>query len=320
MAAADLLPRADGGSRAADQAGIGAARSSRGVTAMTEFENNIYTDADRLAILENRAAELERLLLLVTRPEGDARPNVAVPSAVPKGGKRHAGAFKSGGSGGGAPAADGRTEALINRGRPGSRRPRRRRLLAHWRLIVAGMVALLTGVVVALVATRGSGATWPASVATVQAELEQACANPDVAAEPSGLNFACAKDTNQVLWVFALLSRPDLLHRERADRAGPGEQGGELPAVHRLGDAGYQAGLPGRMRVAGYHRVRAGGASERRVRAMDGRHPGPDREGSRRAVRERRQSRQPPGPSHSRQPARVRRVTAKRLAPEASAG
>jgi hypothetical protein len=178
------------------------------VIVMAEFENNIYNDADRLAILENRAAELERLLLLVTRPAGDAQPNVAAPYTVPEGGKRHAGAFKGGGSGGGAPAA-GRTEALINRGRPGSRRPRRRRPLAHWRLIVAGMVALLTGVVVALVATRGPGAAWPASVATVQAEIEQACANPDVAAEPSGLNFACAKDTNQVLWVFALLTSGD---------------------------------------------------------------------------------------------------------------
>jgi hypothetical protein len=176
---------------------------------MTEFENKIYIDADRLATLENRAAELERLLLLVARPESDAHPKVPMPYAVPESGKRRAGTFTGGGSGGGAPAADGRTEALINRGRPGSRRPRRRRLLAHWRLIVAGMVALLIGVVVALVATRGSGATWPASVATVQAEIEQACANPDVAAEPSGLNFACAKDSNQVLWVFALLTSGD---------------------------------------------------------------------------------------------------------------
>src|SRR3984957_13007297 len=207
VAAADPSPRADGRVCPADRAGIGAARSSRGVIIMPEFENNIYTDADRLAILENRAAELERLLLLVTRPEGDAQPNAAVPFAVPEGGERHAGSFKGRGSGGGAPAAD-RTEALINRGRRGSRRPRRR-LLAHWRLIVAGMVALLIGVVVALVATRGSDAAWPASVATVQAEIEQACANPDVAAEPSGLNFACAKDTNQVLWVFALLTSGD---------------------------------------------------------------------------------------------------------------
>jgi hypothetical protein len=176
---------------------------------MPEFENIIYNDADRLAILENRAAELERLLLLVTRPEGDAQPNMAVPHGVPEGDPHHAGAFKGGGSGGGAPAADGRTAALINRGRPGSRRPRRRRLLAHWRLIAAGVVALFAGVAVALVATRGSGAAWPVSVATVQAEIKRACANPDVAAEPSGLNFACATDTNQVLWVFALLTSGD---------------------------------------------------------------------------------------------------------------
>ena len=175
---------------------------------MSKFENIIYKKADRLAILEKRAAELERLLLLVTGPEGDAQLNVAVPEA----GRRHAGAFKGGGSAGGAPAADGRTEALINRGRPGSRRPRRRRLLAPWRLIAAGVIALLTGVVVALVVVRGSGAAWPASVATVQAEIEQACANPDVVAEPSALNFACAKDTNQVLWVFALLTSGDNPH------------------------------------------------------------------------------------------------------------
>jgi hypothetical protein len=30
-----------------------------------------------------------------------------------------------------------------------------------------------------------------------------------VAAEPSGQNFACAKDTDQVLWVFALLTSGD---------------------------------------------------------------------------------------------------------------
>jgi hypothetical protein len=112
---------------------------------MPEFENMSYIDADRLAILENRAAELERRLLLVMRPEGDAYPNLAVPNAVPEGGGRRAGAFTGGGSGGAAPAPGGRTQALINRGRPGSRRPRRRRLRAHWRLIAAGMVALLAG-------------------------------------------------------------------------------------------------------------------------------------------------------------------------------
>ena len=201
---------------------------------MPRFENRSYKDADRLAVLENLAAELEQRLLTVMHPEDSAYPNVAVPYAVPEGGERDAGAFGGGGSGGGAPAARGRTEALINRGRPGSRRPRRRRLLARWRLIAAGAVALLAVVVAALVATRGSGAAWPASVARVQAEIKQACANPDVAAEPSGLNFACAKDTSQVLWVFALLTSGDnpnfvdqATGREGLEPAQP-EQGGEI--------------------------------------------------------------------------------------------
>ena len=61
-------------------------------------------DTDRLAVLENRAAELERQLLLVMRPEGDAYPNVAVPYAVPEGRERN---VKGGGSRGGAPASTG---------------------------------------------------------------------------------------------------------------------------------------------------------------------------------------------------------------------
>ena len=106
--------------------------------------------------------------------------------------------------GGAGPA--GRTEALINHGRQRARRSRTRRVLAHWRMLLVGAVALLAGVISALVALGGGSASWPASVATVQTEIKQACQNPDVAAEPSGLNFACAKDTQQVLWVFSLLT------------------------------------------------------------------------------------------------------------------
>jgi hypothetical protein len=73
-------------------------------------------------------------------------------------------------------------------------------------MLLVGVAALLGGVIAALVALGGGNAAWPASVATVRAEIKQACANPDVAAEPSGLNFACAKDTQQVLWVFSLLT------------------------------------------------------------------------------------------------------------------
>ena len=176
---------------------------------MSKFEKISDYNTERLATLENLAAEFEQRLLAVMHPEGSGYHKGAAPHALPEGGEGGAGAFKGGRPGIGAPAASKRTEALLNRGRPSNRRSRRRRLLAHWRPIAAGAVALLAGVVAFRVATRGSGAAWPASVATVRAEITQACANPDVAAEPSGLNFACAKDTDQVLWVFALLTSGD---------------------------------------------------------------------------------------------------------------
>ncbi len=160
----------------------------------SKFENISDSGTDKIAIIESLAVEFEQRLHAVMHPEGSGHPSRAVPNAIPERGAR---------------PASGRTEALINGGRPGYRRSRRRRLFAHWRLIAAGMVTLLTGVVAFLVATRGSGGAWPTSVATVQAEIAQACTNPDVAAEPSGLNFACAKDTDQVLWVFALLTSGD---------------------------------------------------------------------------------------------------------------
>jgi hypothetical protein len=46
-------------------------------------------------------------------------------------------------------------------------------------------------------------------VATVQTEITQACQNSNVAAEPSQVNFACGKETQQILWVFALLTSGD---------------------------------------------------------------------------------------------------------------
>jgi hypothetical protein len=70
-------------------------------------------------------------------------------------------------------------------------------------------VALVAGIVAVLLVVGSGGASWPASVTTVQAEIKQACENADVAAEPSGLNFACGKDTQQVLWVFSLLTSGD---------------------------------------------------------------------------------------------------------------
>jgi hypothetical protein len=212
-----------------------------------DFEYISYNDADRIAILENRAAELERRLLAALPPDGTpgrrnvatpqdagagagfAAPAVSGPEAAAPG--QEAAAIRyayevdvyggdpdaNDGAGGdadaeradggaGAPGPDGRTEALINHGRSRARPARSRRILAHWRVFAAGGVALLAGVIAALVTLGGGGASWPASVTTVQAEIKQACENPDVAAEPSGLNFACGKDTQPVLWVFSLLT------------------------------------------------------------------------------------------------------------------
>lgn len=205
-----------------------------------DFENSSYGDADRIAILENRAAELERRLLAVTGAEAvTGWVNVATPAdtgpghgfagplpeyePLPGAAAADPGPFfddpglddtafddtafdDTGDRDGQGNGTEGRTQALINHGRPRAGRPRRRRLLAHWRLLAVAVAALLAGVIAALVADGGASARWPASVATVQTEIKQACENPDTAAEPSGLNFACAKDTQAVLWVFALLT------------------------------------------------------------------------------------------------------------------
>ena len=191
-----------------------------------DVESMSYNDAERIAILENRAAELERRLLAVMRPEGlTGWVNVATPAGAAPGAD-FPGALLPEEEACAAEAAQmpldeqgpdgepestvagpgGRTEALLNHGRPRARRGRGRGILAHWRLVAVGTAALVAGLIAVLVATSGGSAGWPASVAAVQAQIKEACANPDVAAEPSGLNFACAKDSQQVLWVFALLT------------------------------------------------------------------------------------------------------------------
>jgi hypothetical protein len=202
-----------------------------------DFEYTSYSDADRIAILENRAAELERRLLAAMPPNGSqawgnvapepgqgAEPAATVaatgPATVryayevdPYGGDAPSG-DEPGGVVGDEPGVDdtppdGRTEALINHGRSRARPKRSRRILAHWRMIAVGAVALLAGIIAAVVVLGGGSPGWPSSVSTVQADIKQACANPDVAAEPSGLNFACDKDTQPVLWVFSLLTSGD---------------------------------------------------------------------------------------------------------------
>lgn len=98
-----------------------------------------------------------------------------------------------------------RTEALISSGRHDSRRPRLSR--QHMAAVgVAVLAALVTALVIAL---STGGASWPPGVATVQKEIAKACQNPDVRSEPGQVNFACARATQQVLWVFALMTSGD---------------------------------------------------------------------------------------------------------------
>jgi hypothetical protein len=218
-----------------------------------DFEYNSYTDSERLVMLENRAAELERLLKQVT-PDGDtpeyhARehatmefPAFAPPHAnelyADSGRSRHdidrypdattddyledredpepetpryadapARGYRAGRSTRPGRAGD-RTEALINRGRRHVRRGPRR-WLGHWRAIGLVAVAVVGGAMLLSLVLSGGSPGWPASVATVQKQITVACQNPNVVSEPSQVNFACAMDTRQILWVFSLLTSGD---------------------------------------------------------------------------------------------------------------
>ena len=99
-------------------------------------------------------------------------------------------------------AIEERTDTLVSQGRPSAyyRGWSRGRKLA----IAAG--AVLAVVILLVIVFSGGSASWPASVAVMQGEAARACQNPDVKSEPGQVDFACAKSTRQVLWVFALLT------------------------------------------------------------------------------------------------------------------
>lgn len=99
-------------------------------------------------------------------------------------------------------AAEDRTEVLVNRGRRTAYSP------GISRRVKVGVAAAVAAALVTLLALRLSegGASWPASVATVQRQADLACQNPDVKSDPGQVNFACAKSTRQILWVFALMT------------------------------------------------------------------------------------------------------------------
>ncbi|MGP8001623.1 MAG: hypothetical protein ACLPKI_30510 [Streptosporangiaceae bacterium] len=135
-----------------------------------------------------------------------------------------------------APDAD-RTTVLINRGRPSAQR--RSIPVSRKTVIGAAAVATLLGVIILLVTSSG-GASWPGSVARVQDEIARACENPNVMSEPGQVNFACAKGTRQILWVFSLITSNDNPNfadtksgRQGLEPITPG-QGGQVAAALNL--------------------------------------------------------------------------------------
>jgi hypothetical protein len=99
-------------------------------------------------------------------------------------------------------SSDDRTDGLVSHGRASAH-------ASFWtpkRIAVFGAPAVVLLLIILFMALSGGGAAWPASVARVQAQAAKACQNPDVKSEPGQVNFACAKATRQILWVFALLT------------------------------------------------------------------------------------------------------------------
>ena len=163
--------------------------TQQGVTMTNEFEYINYDDTDQLTMLENTAI-----------------PPAGFGGGAEGAGQAGTGSAGTGFAGTGPPVPGGRTEALINRGRSAAGRSWTGWARGHLRVIAIAAAITGAAIIALAVALPGGGASWPASVAQVQTEITQACQNPNVAAEPSQLDFACAKSSQQILWVFALLT------------------------------------------------------------------------------------------------------------------
>jgi hypothetical protein len=100
------------------------------------------------------------------------------------------------------PSSEERTAALLSHGRPSAYRRR----LSRRTKIATATAAMAAFIAIVVVLASGGGASWPASVARVQSQISRACGNPDVMSEPGQVNFACAKATRQILWVFSLIT------------------------------------------------------------------------------------------------------------------
>ncbi len=161
-----------------------------------QSEYSVRQKSQRLASLKNKTAELERELddvRMLLRSELDEPAPEADYYREP-----HPDAVYYGE----ASAPRSRTETLINLGRYTSYRTG----LSRGQKAAIGLVLLAALIIGLVVVLSGGGASWPASVATVQNEIGKACQNPDVVSEPDQVNFACDQTTRQVLWVYALMT------------------------------------------------------------------------------------------------------------------
>jgi hypothetical protein len=103
------------------------------------------------------------------------------------------------------PPAEERTRTIIERGRLTAARGRFGR---GRKMTIVTVVAAVATAVAVMILFRPH-AQWPASVALVKSEITAACQNPNVVSEPNQVNFACSDTTNQILWVFALMTSGD---------------------------------------------------------------------------------------------------------------
>ena len=127
-----------------------------------------------------------------------------------------------------APAGPDRTELLVNQGRGSAYRPSRWR---QRKFLIGAGAALLVVIIVVVTIVLSSGASWPASVATVKSEITTACRQPrrDVRARPGQLCLRQADAAGPVGLLPALQREQPAVQRPhdrpagpRADHPGPG--------------------------------------------------------------------------------------------------
>ena len=159
---------------------------------------SVRRSADRDALDDD-----DRVARRATRYTVDADDSYEATPTVPRPARRANGRARAASAGHGR-AGDERTQILITQGR----RSARGRMVRARNISVGVTLSVVLAVVLTMIVFR-KGAAWPPSVSVIQTEIATACQNPNVASEPNQVNFACGKGTQQVLWVFSLLTSGD---------------------------------------------------------------------------------------------------------------